>query len=51
MCVFEYIYFARPDSVIEGSSVQQARMRAGEFLAKESPVDADIVIGVPVYYK
>ena len=47
MCVFEYIYFARPDSVIEGSSVQQARMRAGEFLAKESPVDADIVIGVP----
>lgn len=47
MCVFEYIYFARPDSVIEGSSVQHARMRAGEFLAKESPVDADIVIGVP----
>lgn len=47
MCVFEYIYFARPDSVIEGSSVQQARMRAGEFLAKESPVDADVVIGVP----
>lgn len=47
MCVFEYIYFARPDSIIEGSSVQHARMRAGEFLAKESPVDADIVIGVP----
>ena len=47
MCVFEYIYFARPDSVIEGSSVQQARMKAGEFLAKESPVEADIVIGVP----
>ncbi|MEZ3420803.1 MAG: amidophosphoribosyltransferase [Eubacterium sp.] len=47
MCVFEYIYFARPDSVIEGVSVQHARMRAGEFLAKESPVDADIVIGVP----
>jgi len=47
MCVFEYIYFARPDSVIEGASVQKARIRAGEFLAKESPVDADIVIGVP----
>lgn len=47
ICVFEYIYFARPDSVIEGSCVQHARMRAGAFLAKESPVDADIVIGVP----
>lgn len=47
LCVFEYIYFARPDSVIEGSSVQHARRRAGEFLAKESPVDADVVIGVP----
>ena len=47
LCVFEYIYFARPDSVIEGSSVQHARMRAGAFLAKEHPVDADIVIGVP----
>ena len=47
ICVFEYIYFARPDSVIEGSSVQHARMRAGKFLAEEHPVDADIVIGVP----
>ncbi len=47
ICVFEYIYFARPDSVIEGSSVQLARMRAGRFLAQEHPVDADIVIGVP----
>ena len=47
ICVFEYIYFARPDSVIEGSSVQHARMRAGRFLAQESPVNADIVIGVP----
>ncbi len=46
-CVFEYIYFARQDSIIDGSSVQRARMRAGEFLAKESPVSADIVIGVP----
>lgn len=47
LCVFEYIYFARPDSVIEGVSVHHARMRAGAFLAKEHPVDADIVIGVP----
>ncbi len=47
LCVFEYIYFARPDSVIDGVSVEKARMRAGEFLAKEHPVDADIVIGVP----
>lgn len=47
ICVFEYIYFARPDSVIDGVSVQQARMRAGSFLAKEHPVSADIVIGVP----
>ena len=47
ICVFEYIYFARPDSVIEGVSVHHARMRAGTFLAREHPVDADIVIGVP----
>ena len=47
ICVFEYIYFARPDSVIDGASVQHARMRAGKFLAQEHPVDADIVIGVP----
>ncbi len=47
MCVFEYIYFARPDSVVDGASVHEARVRAGEFLAKSSPVDADIVIGVP----
>ena len=47
ICVFEYIYFARSDSVIEGSSVHRARLRAGEFLAKESPVKADVVIGVP----
>ena len=47
MCVFEYIYFARPDSIIEGVSVQKARMRAGAFLAKEHPVEADVVIGVP----
>ena len=47
MCIFEYIYFARPDSVIDGFSVHQARLRAGAFLAEEHPVDADIVIGVP----
>lgn len=47
LCVFEYIYFARPDSVIEGTSVHSARMRAGHFLAQESGVDADVVIGVP----
>ncbi len=47
LCVFEYVYFARPDSVIEGSSVHRARLTAGEYLWKESPVDADVVIGVP----
>jgi amidophosphoribosyltransferase len=47
LCVFEYIYFARPDSVIEGTSVHTARLRAGAFLARESPADADVVIGVP----
>lgn len=46
-CVFEYIYFARPDSVIDGSSVHMARQRAGSFLALEHPVNADVVIGVP----
>lgn len=47
ICVFEYVYFARPDSVIEGSSVHKARLRAGKYLWREHPVDADIVIGVP----
>ena len=47
MCVFEYIYFARPDSVIDGCSVHEARVRAGAFLALEHPVQADVVIGVP----
>ena len=43
----EYIYFARPDSVIEGASVHAARLCAGRFLAQENPADADVVIGVP----
>lgn len=47
MCVFEYIYFARPDSVIDGASVSLARQRAGAYLAEEHAVEADIVIGVP----
>ena len=47
LCVFEYIYFARPDSVVDGSSVHMARQRAGSFLALEHPCNADVVIGVP----
>ena len=46
-CVFEYVYFARPDSVIDGVSVHKARKRAGMYLAQEFPVEADVVIGVP----
>ncbi|MDF2567075.1 MAG: purF [Oscillospiraceae bacterium] len=47
LCVFEFVYFARPDSVIEGASVHRARIRAGAFLSLEHPVQADVVIGVP----
>ena len=47
LCVFEYIYFARPDSVLEGRSVYEARKQIGRELAREAPVDADIVVPVP----
>ena len=47
LCVFEFVYFARPDSVVDGSSVHVARLRAGAFLALQHPVQADVVIGVP----
>lgn len=46
-CIFEYIYFARPDSQIDGMSVYNSRINAGRFLAMDSPVDADLVVGVP----
>ena len=46
-CIFEYIYFARPDSVFDGVGVYHSRIYAGRCLAKDSPVDADIVVGVP----
>ena len=47
ICIFEYIYFARPDSVIDGVSVYEARRMGGRLLARQHPVDADIVIAVP----
>ena len=46
-CIFEYIYFARPDTHFDGVSVYQARIRSGRFLAMDSPVEADLVVGVP----
>lgn len=46
-CIFEYIYFARPDSHIDGVSVYGSRIQAGRFLAMDSPVEADLVVGVP----
>lgn len=47
LCVFEYLYIARPDSVCDGCSVHAARLKAGELLAEAYPIDADIVVGVP----
>jgi amidophosphoribosyltransferase len=47
ICLFEYVYFARPDSMVAGRSVYSARKRAGINLAKESPVEADVVVPVP----
>jgi amidophosphoribosyltransferase len=47
MCVFEFIYFARPDSIIKNCELEEARVRMGRELAREHPVDADMVIGLP----
>jgi amidophosphoribosyltransferase len=47
MCIFEYVYFARPDSILEGHSVHEVRRAMGARLAEEHPIDADMVIGVP----
>jgi amidophosphoribosyltransferase len=47
MCIFEYVYFARPDSILEGRTVHWVRRKMGARLAQEHPVDADMVIGVP----
>jgi amidophosphoribosyltransferase len=47
LCVFEYVYFARPDSVLEGQTIHRVRQRLGEVLAAEAPAEADVVVGVP----
>lgn len=47
LCIFEYIYFARPDSIIQGRLLYEARQAMGEILAQKHPVDADLVMGVP----
>ena len=47
MCIFEHIYFARPDSVLDGTLVYSARQEMGAQLAREHPVDADLVVGIP----
>lgn len=46
-CIFEYVYFARPDSVMDGQSVYLARREMGKILAREAPAEADLVVGVP----
>ena len=46
-CIFEYIYFARPDTVMDGVNVYQSRIQAGRYLAMDAPVEADLVVGVP----
>ena len=47
LCVFEFVYFARPDTRLYGQSVHHARVRQGELLAEQAPVEADMVMGVP----
>ena len=47
LCIFEYVYFARPDAELYGQSIHHARVRMGELLAEQAPVDADLVMGVP----
>ncbi|HEY3341801.1 MAG TPA: amidophosphoribosyltransferase, partial [Anaerolineae bacterium] len=47
LCIFEYVYFARPDTILEGQVIHQVRQRLGRQLAREAPAEADIVVGVP----
>jgi len=47
LCIFEFVYFARPDSVLDGASVYESRINAGRTLAREAPCDCDLVIGAP----
>ncbi|NJN68392.1 MAG: amidophosphoribosyltransferase [Chloroflexaceae bacterium] len=47
LCIFEFVYFARPDSVLEGQVVHETRQRLGRQLAREAPAEADVVVGVP----
>ena len=47
LCIFEYVYFSRPDSIVDGLSVHEFRKEAGKYLSRQAPVDADFVAGVP----